>query len=155
MFVRVKKSGNYKYLQIVQTYREGKKVKQRVVSTLGRLDKLQEKNDIESITHSLSKFSDNILLVLTGKSDIKSDSLKIGPILVFRKLWEEAGLSVIFKEILSDRKYEFDIELTVFITVLHRLFISGSDRSCEKWMTSYRIIGAGKYKEITPEIFWK
>ena len=38
MFVRVKKSGNYKYLQIVQTYREGKKVKQRVVSTLGRLD---------------------------------------------------------------------------------------------------------------------
>ncbi len=34
MFVRVKKSGNYKYLQIVQTYREGKKVKKRVVSNL-------------------------------------------------------------------------------------------------------------------------
>ncbi len=83
MFVRVKKSGNYKYLQIVQTYREGKKVKQRVVSTLGRLDKLQEKNDIESITQSLSKFSENILLVLTGKSDIKCASLKIGPVLVF------------------------------------------------------------------------
>ena len=43
MFVRAKKSGNYKYLQIVHTYREGKKVKQRVVSTLGRLDKLQKK----------------------------------------------------------------------------------------------------------------
>ena len=41
MFVRVKKTGNYKYLQIVQTYREGKKVKQRVISTLGRLDQLQ------------------------------------------------------------------------------------------------------------------
>ena len=50
MFVRVKKSGDYKYLQIVHTYRDGKKVKQRVISTLGRLDKLQENKDIESIT---------------------------------------------------------------------------------------------------------
>jgi hypothetical protein len=70
MFVRIKKTGNYKYLQIVQTYREGKKVKQRVVSTLGRLDQLQEKRDIESITQSLSKFSENILLVM-GRIRIK------------------------------------------------------------------------------------
>jgi len=142
MFVRVKKSGNYKYLQIVHTYREGKKVKQRVVSTLGRLDKLQEKRDIESITQSLSKFSKNILLVLTDESDVKNDSLIIGPVLVFRRLWEEAGLPAIFKELLSDRKYEFDVELAVFITVLHRLLVSGSDRACEKWMTSYRIGGS-------------
>jgi len=142
MFVRVKKSGNYKYLQIVQTYREGKKVKQRVVSTLGRLDQLQKKRDIETITQSLSKFSENILLVLTDKSDIESDSLIIGPVLVFKRLWEETGLSAIFKELLSDRKYEFDVELAVFITVLHRLLVSGSDRACEKWMTSYRIGGS-------------
>ena len=137
-----KKSGNYKYLQIVHTYREGKKVKQRVISTLGRLDQLQEKRDIETITQSLSKFSENIWLVLTGKSDIKSDSLIIGPVLIFKRLWEETGLSAIFKELLSDRKYEFDLELAVFITVLHRLLVSGSDRACEKWMTSYRIGGS-------------
>jgi hypothetical protein len=142
MFVRIKKTGNYKYLQIVQTYREGKKVKQRVVSTLGRLDQLQEKKDIESITHSLSKFSENILMVLTGKTDIKSDSLIIGPVLIFKRLWEETGLSAIFRELLSDRKYEFDLELAVFITVLHRLLVSGSDRACEKWMNSYRIDGS-------------
>lgn len=142
MFVRIKNSKDYKYLQIVQTYREGKKVKQRVVSTLGRLDQLQEKGDIEAISRSLSKFSENILLVLTGKSDIKSDSLIIGPVLVFKRLWEETGLSAIFKELLSNRKYEFDVELAVFITVLHRLLVSGSDRACEKWMTSYRINGS-------------
>ena len=123
MFVRIKKTGDYKYLQIVQTYREGKKVKQRVVSTLGRLDQLQEKRDIESITHSLSKFSDNILMVLSGKSDIKSDSLIIGPVLIFKRLWEETGLSAIFRELLSVRKYEYDLELAVFITVLHRLLV--------------------------------
>ena len=113
-----------------------------MISTLGRLDQLQEKRDIESIAQSISKFSENVLLVLTGKSDIQSDSLIIGPVLVFRKLWEESGLPAIFKELLSDRKYEFDVELALFITVLHRLLVSGSDRACEKWMTSYRIGGS-------------
>lgn len=40
MFVRVKPSGRYKYLQIVENSREGKKVKQHVLCTLGRLDRL-------------------------------------------------------------------------------------------------------------------
>ena len=40
MFVRVKNSHGYKYLQIVESKREGKKVKQRVLATLGQLDAL-------------------------------------------------------------------------------------------------------------------
>jgi hypothetical protein len=28
--------------------------------------------------------------------------------------------------------------------VLHRLFVSGSDRSCEKWMADYRTAGIGE-----------
>ncbi|WP_294957239.1 IS1634 family transposase [Sulfurovum sp.] len=142
MFVRIKKSGKYQYLQIVQTYREGKKVKQQVISTLGRLDRLQQRGDIESITRSLSKYSEDVLMVLTRRNDLRSDALKIGPVLVFKRLWQETGLSEIFRELLSERKYEFDVELSVFITVLHRLFVSGSDRSCEKWMTGYRIKGS-------------
>jgi hypothetical protein len=27
----------------------------------------------------------------------------------------------------------FHVERVVFLTVLHRLFVSGSDRFCEKW----------------------
>ena len=40
MFVRVKKVGPYQYLQIAQNRREGKRVKQSIIATLGRLDKL-------------------------------------------------------------------------------------------------------------------
>ena len=43
MFARVKKTGQYQYLQIVQNRREGKKTIQRVVATLGRLEELQQK----------------------------------------------------------------------------------------------------------------
>ena len=40
MFVRVKKVGTYRYLQIAENRREGKRAKQTIIATLGRLDKL-------------------------------------------------------------------------------------------------------------------
>jgi len=142
MFVRLKKTGSYQYLQIVQTYREGRKVKQRVISTLGRLEELQEKGDIESIITSLSKYSQEVLMCLTGRGDPKSVSFIIGPVLVFERLWRECGLYSIINQLLEGRKFEFDVERAIFVTVLHRLFISGSDRSCEYWMKGYRIDGS-------------
>ena len=142
MFVRLKKTGDYKYLQIVQTYREGRKVKQRVISTLGRLEQLQEKGDIESIISSLSKYSWEVILCLTGRSDPKSESFIIGPVLVFERLWRESGIHSVINNLLEGRKFEFDVERAVFVTVLHRLFISGSDRSCDYWMKGYRINGS-------------
>lgn len=144
MFVRIKKTGSYKYLQIVQTYREGKKVKQRVISTLGRLEDLQKKGEIESIITSLSKYSQEVIMCLTGRGDPKCASFIIGPVLVFERLWRECGLYSVINQLLEGRKFEFDVERAIFVTVLHRLFISGSDRSCEYWMKGYRIDGAEK-----------
>jgi hypothetical protein len=42
---------------------------------------------------------------------------------------------------LTGRGFEFAIERAVFASVLRRLLVSGSDRSCEKWMGDYRIAG--------------
>jgi hypothetical protein len=39
MFACVKKSGKYQYLQIVENHKEEKKVLQRVISTIDRLDR--------------------------------------------------------------------------------------------------------------------
>src|SRR5262245_26950619 len=44
-------------------------------------------------------------------------------------------------ELLQDRGFEFAVERAVFASVLHRLFVSGSDRSCEKWLVDYRVPG--------------
>lgn len=142
MYVRLKRTGHYNYLQIVQTHREGKKVKQRIISTLGRLEDLQDKGDIDSILSSLSKFSDEVLLHLSKGGQPTSEALTIGPVLIFSRLWKEIGLQAILNKLLSERKYEFHVELAIFIVVLHRLFISGSDRSCEVWMKDYRIDGS-------------
>ncbi len=62
MFVRVKRNvingAPYEYLQIVRSYREGKKVRQQVIGSLGRRDKLVGSGELDGLLRSLAKFSD-------------------------------------------------------------------------------------------------
>ena len=44
-------------------------------------------------------------------------------------------------ELLAARGFEYPLERAVFVSVLHRIMVSGSDRACEKWMTDYDIPG--------------
>jgi transposase len=141
MFARIKKSGQHQYLQIVENHREGSKTIQRVISTIGRMDQLEAKGDIEKLIRSLSRFSERVVLILSGKSEVDAFAKKIGPWLIFGRLWEELRIRKIIKGFLEGRKFEFDVERAIFLTVLHRLFASGSDRSCEKWHQDYRIEG--------------
>ncbi|MGB4196912.1 MAG: IS1634 family transposase, partial [Methanoculleus sp.] len=88
MFARIKKSGRNEYLQIVENHREGKRVTQRVIATLGRLDDLKSGTDIQALARSLARFSEQTLMVLTGKSEVDADAVSIGPALVFERLWK-------------------------------------------------------------------
>ncbi len=142
MFARIKKSGKYQYLQIVENRREAKKTVQRVISTIGRMDQLRARGGIDSLIRSLSKYSEKVMLVFSSKSDIVAKSKKIGPSLIFGRLWQELGIQKVIKRQLVDRKFEFDIERAIYLTVLHRLFVSGSDRFCERWRRDYLIEGA-------------
>jgi hypothetical protein len=71
MFARVKKSGRYEYLQIVENHREGQRTVQRVMCTVGRLDELHAKGSVETLIRSLSRYSERVLLILSGKSDVR------------------------------------------------------------------------------------
>ena len=141
MFARVKKSGKYQYLQIVENNKEKGKVKQRVIATVGRMDQLQSKGRIVTLIRSLSKFSEQALLIISGKSEIAADAQKIGPVLIFERLWKETGIQAAIKRVLAGRMFEFDVERAVFLTVLHRLMVSGSDRFCSRWCRDYLIEG--------------
>jgi transposase len=142
MFARVKKSGNNQYLQIVENRREKGKVVQRVIATLGRMDQMAEKGEVESLVRSLSRFSERTLLILSDKSKVSASAKKIGPALIFERLWKELGIGSIVSSLVAERKFGFSVERALFLTVLHRLFVSGSDRGCEKWRRDYRINGA-------------
>jgi transposase len=141
MFARVKKAGNYQYLQIVENRKEAGKVKQQVIATIGRMDQLQGKGRVETLIRSLSRFSEQALLIISGKSDISADARSIGPVLIFERLWQESGIQSAIGRLLGERKFTFDVERAIFLTVLHRLMISGSDRFCDKWRRDYLIPG--------------
>ena len=137
MFARVKKSGKYQYLQIVENSKVKGKVKQHVIATVGRMDRLREKDRVETLIRSLSRFSEKALLILSGQSDISAEAVKIGPVMIFERLWKETGIQGAIKKMLVGRKFAFNVERAIFLTVLHRLMVSGSDRSCEKWCRDY------------------
>jgi hypothetical protein len=141
LFARIKKSGKYQYLQIVENRKEKGKVKQRVIATIGRMDRMQAKGRVETLIRSLSRFSEQTMLILSGKSDVSAEAVKIGPTIIFERLWKETGIQKAIKCLLQDRRFEFDLERAIFLTVLHRLMVSGSDRFCERWRRDYLLEG--------------
>lgn len=141
MFIRVKPSGRYKYLQLVENTREGKKVKQHVLFTLGRMDRLVESGKLEGITQSLLRFNEKLTVInLHKQNQLKAlSNVSIGPALIFTRLWDELGIREVLSELAEKRHFGFDLERAVFLTVLHRLFDPGSDRAAEKWREDFCI----------------
>jgi len=143
MFVRVKPSGKYQYLQVVQNYREGAKVKQKVIGTLGRMDLLLQSGTLDNLAQSLLRFSKRMKVVEAHHAgDIQAKRVvSIGPGLVFDRLWQRRGLEGIITKMLRGRKFSFSVERAIFLTVLHQLFGTGSDREADKWKEDFRLEG--------------
>jgi len=144
MFIRVKPSGPRRYLQIVKSIWDKGNVRQKVIGTLGRLDKLKETGELDSLLRSGVRFSEKLAVIDSyEKGQIPStEDIRIGLPMVFERLWKETGIPSVIDELLGDRKYRFPVERAIFLTVLHRLSVSGSDRAAEKWKEHYRITGA-------------
>jgi transposase len=143
MFFRNKPVGAYRYLQIVHSVREGKKVRQQVIATLGRLDLLEASGQLERLMRSGLRHCQSFAVIdAHAAGEIEPVAIRrIGPDLVFGRLWKESGIPEVLRSILKERHYEFDVERAIYLTVLHRLFASGSDRAAERWREDYLIPG--------------
>ena len=143
MYFRKKTSAGRAYLQIVESRREGDQVRQQVIATLGRYEELQASGQLERLLRSGARFASKamVLSAVADDSATKIASRRIGPALVFERLWEETGCLAVIEELAATRKHGFALERAVFLTVLHRLFVSGSDRAADRWREDYRIAG--------------
>ena len=145
MFVRTQTNGSRTYLLIVDNVRVGGKVKQRVLHRLGRLDELLASGQLDVLIQSLSRFSEKLAVLgahAQGDS-IVTHCARIGPALIFDRLWQSCSIDKVLSALLADRRFEFSVERAIFLTVLHRLFAPGSDRAAEKWKDDYAIEGVG------------
>ena len=182
MFVRVKKVGPYQYLQIAENRREGKRVKQSIIATLGRLDKLTASGAFDQLLRSRSarfaegkrvkqtiiatlgrldkltasgafdqllrsaaRFAERVMVLSQHSRDAHDGPdahvVSIGPALIFERLWRETGCQEVVRKLLTTRHHRFDVERAVFMSVLHRLMVSGSDRSALQWRRDQAIDG--------------
>jgi hypothetical protein len=144
MFVRVKKIGTYEYLYLVENAREGGRHVQRVIKALGRRDEVEACGLIDGLIASAARHSRrSIVLSSFYRGELpERRRASIGPDLVFGRLWAETGCRDVLNSLLTDRRFAFDVERAVYLTVLHRLMISGSDRHANEWRNGLRVSGA-------------
>ena len=141
MYFRKKISGGRVYLQIAESRRVGGQVRQRVVATLGRLDALQASGQLERLVRSGARFAARALVVTAAQDDPTAAVRRIGPALVFERLWAETGCCAVIDDMAAERRHEFALERAIFLTVLHRLMGGGSDLAADRWREDYRIAG--------------
>jgi hypothetical protein len=144
MFFRVKHSGPRQYLQIVENARADGRVRQRVLTTLGRLDRLQQAGQLDGLLASGARFAEHVLLLTAhrqGQTPVIT-TRRIGPTLVFDRLWHETGCQAVLAQLLQHRHFDFPVARAAFLTVLHRLCATGSDRAAQRWKADYLIEGA-------------
>lgn len=158
MFVRKKSSvqngSRYEYLQIVRSYRDDNKVRQEVVATLGRAEKLLACGEVDGLLRSLAKFSHKLRVVeATKRPDIQAQaSRQWGPALVFGRLWEEQGLPAIIDRFSRERRFEFDVERACFAMALQRLCAPGSDLQGSQWIAT---VDAPGFEKLALQHFYR
>lgn len=143
MYFRVTRSGKNQYLQIARSYRDGKSVRQQTLISLGRLDILRSSGQLDALMRSGLRLCEKLAVIdAHNAGETEAAAIwSIGPELVFGRLWQESGIKAALGIMLQERRYEFDVERAIYMTVLHRLFVSGSDRAAEVWRENYRIPG--------------
>jgi transposase len=143
LFVRTQTNGSRTYLLIVDNEWVDGKVKQRVLHRLGRLDELLASGQLDALVQSLGRFSEKLAVLgahARGES-MATRSARIGPGLIFERLWQACSIDKVLTALLKGRRFEFSVERAIFLTVLHRLLAPGSDRAAEKWKDGYAIEG--------------
>ena len=147
MFIRrkrsVQKSGEYEYLQMVESIRVGDKVRQKIIGTLGRADKVLASGKIDTLIRSLAQFAVHLKVVEASRTpDMEAlSSREWGPALVFGNLWEKQGMPDLIRRLAAKRNFEFDVERASFAMALQRLCAPGSDLAGSEWISGVECPG--------------
>lgn len=109
----------YRYLHIVESYRDGKTVKKRRIASLGNIDEYSEK-EIEQIILKLNSLLQNRVLGSLNDLDPKA-TLHFGVPYVVQFLWDQFGLTKAINDALKDREVTFDVAGYIQAMVINRL----------------------------------
>lgn len=132
MFIREKTSPTTKstYLQIVESYRDNGNIRQKIVASLGCLQKLQKKNELEKLARGLLKFCKDRKNIEDIGSLKENNRYYWGMVKVVRKIWEQLKISELLSSLILPAQQKFDYFSAVFLMIVDRLA-----NPCSKWST--------------------
>jgi len=142
MFVRLQvchnKDGSTRsYLHLLRSRRVNGRTCQELVCTLGRLDVVKSEGRLDRLIEGLVRYSEKQWVQMQA---LEGGWQKVyGPVLVFRRLWEQLGLTKLLADLQTSTEVQFSIDESVFAMALHRLLDPGSKRATYQWLeTVYR-----------------
>ena len=137
MFVRTKiiRRGQkeYKYLQLVENQRVNGRVKQKVIFTLGRVEKV-DRSQVDQIIAAFGKYAQHAHVLRHIEELHLHNARNWGDIWVLSRLWDEVGFTGIFADMLKSRQFEIDIEKAIRATVFNRCVDPCSKLATHEWV---------------------
>lgn len=121
------------YLYIVENYKENGKPKQKNLLCLGRVENINDKEQLDKLIKALSLYSKEIKAIKI-KDEISASWAKVyGPIPIFRYYWEKLGLDKIFERYAEKNNYQFDPKEAIFSLICNHLIEPRSERGTFYW----------------------
>ena len=142
MFTRISRSGGRSYLQLVESFREGDKVKQRLVASLGRFDETKVKSLISSLERSIGRVPDSAPSEVPAVSF--SSALAYGDLYALQCLWQELGLGAALKRCFRGSRRQFDAEALIRTMVFNRLSDPRSKLGLLDWLEQVEMPGVSE-----------
>lgn len=135
MFVKITKSGKYKYVQLVRSYRYNNNIKHQVLLNLGRLDQIKDNPSFQHLAIRLQEIS-NL------KNQINMDNISEAEIvnwgyIVYQKIWQEFGLDKSLNRLTKKRKTQFNLDNASFLMVIQHLLDAKSKLSTYSHQNRY------------------
>ena len=138
MFLRSIKApnGRHEYLRLVESYREGDKVKQRIVAHLGRKDLLAP--HIDTLIRLLQEESSFPRWVPLEQISTPRASTW-GPILVARHLFDKLSLGSILDAGQAPLRHGQPLSERIFPLLANRLSRPGSEHALAQWLEDFYV----------------
>jgi transposase len=119
MFVKVTRSKNADYVQIVESYRLHQATKHRILLNLGRLDEIRDNPSLQRLSLRLAELTR--AKQLFNPLHITEGRLFYWGYIAYRKLWNDFALPEVLRGILTRRKIRFRFEDACFLMAVQHL----------------------------------
>jgi len=141
LFLRSVKAANgrHEYLRLVENYRQGGKIRQRVVVHIGRKDLLAP--HLDALVRILQAEQPAPAWVSTNAIAVPQ-AWTWGPMLVARHLWDSLCLGVILDATSAGQRHGQPLSERIFPLVANRLTRPGSEHALAGWLEDFYVVTA-------------